>query len=51
MFFDHNMNTRSKNMASVYSLRSLPDAPMPTPVSWAELRYGYPADFTVNTVP
>ncbi len=51
VFFDHNMNTRGKNMASVYSLRPLPGAPVSTPVSWAELPDVYPTDFTIDTVP
>ena len=51
VFFDHNMNTRGKNMASIYSLRPLPGAPVSTPVSWEELPHVYPADFTIETAP
>ena len=51
IFFDHNQNSRGKNMASVYSLRPLPGAPVSTPVRWDELERVYPTDFTIDTVP
>ena len=51
IFLDHNQNTRSKNMASVYSLRPAPDAPVSTPIRWDELDHIYPTDFTIGTVP
>ena len=51
IFLDHNQNTRSKNMVSVYSLRPAPDAPVSTPIRWDELDHIYPTDFTVGTVP
>ena len=51
IFLDHNQNVRSKNMASIYSLRPLPDAPVSTPLHWDELDDVYPTDFTMNTVP
>ena len=51
IFFDHNQNSRGKNMASVYSLRPLPGAPVSTPVRWDELEQVYPTDFTIDTVP
>ena len=51
IFLDHNQNTRSKNMASVYSLRPLPGAPVSTPLRWDELNDIYPTDFTMRTVP
>ena len=51
IFLDHNQNTRSKNMASIYSLRPLPGAPVSTPLSWEELDGVYPTDFTIDTVP
>ena len=40
IFFDHNQNSRGKNMASIYSLRPLPGAPVSTPVRWDELERG-----------
>ena len=51
VFFDHNQNSRGKNMASIYSLRPLPGAPVSTPVRWDELEQVYPTDFTIDTVP
>ena len=51
VFLDHNQNSRGKNMASVYSLRPLPGAPVSTPVRWDELERVYPTDFTIDTVP
>ena len=51
IFLDHNQNTRSKNMASIYSLRPLPGAPVSTPLRWDELDTVYPTDFTIDTVP
>ena len=51
IFLDHNQNTRSKNMASVYSLRPLPGAPVSTPLRWDELNDVYPTEFTIRTVP
>ena len=51
IFLDHNQNTRGKNMASVYSIRPAPGAPVSTPVLWEELSEIYPTDFTIDTVP
>ena len=51
IFLDHNQNVRGKNMASVYSLRPLPGAPVSTPLRWDELDEVYPTDFTIDTLP
>ncbi len=51
IFLDHNQNVRGKNMASVYSLRPLPGAPVSTPLHWNELGKVYPTEFTIDTVP
>ena len=51
IFLDHNQNVRTKNMASIYSLRPAPNAPVSTPLRWEELDRVYPTDFTVRTVP
>jgi bifunctional non-homologous end joining protein LigD len=51
IFFDHNMNTRGKNMASVYSLRPALGAPASVPVTWEELKDIYPPDFNIETTP
>ena len=51
IFLDHNQNVRGKNMASVYSLRPMPGAPVSTPVEWGELDKVYPTAFNIDTVP
>ena len=51
VFLDHNQNVRSKNMASIYSLRPLARGPVSTPLRWDELDRVYPTDFTIETVP
>ena len=51
IFLDHNQNVMSKNMASIYSLRPLPGAPVSTPVRWDELEDVYPTQFTIESVP
>ena len=51
IFLDHNQNVRGKNMASIYSMRPLPGAPVSTPVRWDELGDVYPTDFTFEMVP
>ncbi len=51
VFLDHNQNVRSKNMASIYSLRPLAGAPVSTPLRWEELGNVYPTDFTIESVP
>ena len=51
IFLDHNQNVRGKNMASIYSLRPLPGAPVSTPLRWTELEDVYPTMFTIDTVP
>ncbi len=49
IFLDHNMNVMGKNMASVYSLRPLPGAPVSVPLRWDELPDVYPSDFNIDT--
>ena len=50
IFLDHNMNVMGKNMASVYSLRPLPGAPVSVPLRWDELPDVYPSEFNIDTV-
>ena len=50
IFLDHNQNVRTKNMASIYSLRPAPNAPVSMPLRWEELDRVYPTDFTVRSV-
>jgi DNA ligase D-like protein (predicted polymerase) len=37
IFVDYNQNCRDRTIASAYSLRPLPGAPVSTPLSWADL--------------
>lgn len=51
VFLDHNMNARSKSLASIYSPRTSIEAAVSTPLDWEELQKIYPNDFTIDTVP
>lgn len=51
VFVDFNQACRDRTIASAYSPRPLPGAPVSMPVTWAELPSVTPADFTVLTVP
>ena len=52
IFVDYNQNTRDRTIASAYSLRPLPGAPVSTPVTWEELAtLQDPRAFNLFTVP
>jgi len=51
VFVDFNQTNRDRTIASAYSPRPLPHAPVSTPVTWAELDDVDPAELTVRTVP
>jgi len=51
VFFDHNQNVRGKTLASIYSPRPLPEAPVSMPLRWDELSDAYPSDFTILSAP
>jgi DNA primase len=52
VFVDFNQNCRDRTIASAYSLRPLPGAPVSTPMTWAELaEVRDPAEFNLFTVP
>jgi DNA ligase D-like protein (predicted polymerase) len=49
IFLDFNQNARDRTIASAYSIRSKPHAPVSMPVRWDELDDIAPEDFTVRT--
>ncbi|MGZ4427532.1 MAG: DNA polymerase domain-containing protein [Nocardioidaceae bacterium] len=52
IFVDYNQNARDRTIASAYSLRPLPGAPVSTPVTWEELAtVEDPRVFNLHTVP
>jgi len=51
IFVDYNQNARDRTIASAYSLRPLPGAPVSTPVEWDELPGLDPRSFNLRTVP
>jgi bifunctional non-homologous end joining protein LigD len=51
VFVDFNQANRDRTIASAYSPRPLPGAPVSMPVAWERLREVSPGDFTVRTVP
>jgi bifunctional non-homologous end joining protein LigD len=50
VFLDYNQNTRGKTLATAYSSRALPGAPVSMPVRWEDLDHVYPAEFTLTSV-
>lgn len=52
VFVDYNQNARDRTIASAYSARARPWAPVSTPLTWDELASGIdPRELTVRTVP
>src|SRR5581483_9794074 len=51
IFIDYNQNARDRTIASAYSVRPRPGAPVSAPVSWEELDDVKPEQFTVVTMP
>ena len=51
VFADYNQNLRDRTMASAYSVRAKPEAPVSAPVTWDELGDCEPEDFTIATMP
>ena len=51
VFLDYNQNAKDRTVASVYSVRPLPDARVSMPVSWAEVPTVEAEGFTLATVP
>src|SRR5436190_203407 len=51
IFIDYNQNARDRTIASAYSVRPKPGAPVSAPVTWDELVHVAPEEFTVATMP
>jgi DNA ligase D-like protein (predicted polymerase) len=52
IFVDYNQNCRDRTIASAYSLRPIPGAPVSMPMTWEELAtLTSPAEFNLFTVP
>jgi DNA ligase D len=51
IFVDYNQNARDRTIASAYSVRPKPGAPVSAPLAWEELEQAQPDDFTVTTMP
>jgi bifunctional non-homologous end joining protein LigD len=50
VFIDHNQNVAGKTIASVYSVRPRPGAPVSTPLLWEEVEEVDPGAFTIATI-
>jgi len=50
VFIDHNQNVGGKTIASVYSVRPRPGAPVSAPFLWSELEAVRPDYFTIATI-
>jgi DNA ligase D len=51
IFLDYNQNARDRTIASGYSVRGFPWAPVSAPVTWEELPDVEMRDFTIATMP
>jgi DNA ligase D len=51
IFIDFNQNARDRTIASAYSIRAKPGAPVSAPLHWDEVPEVRPEDFTVATMP
>ncbi len=51
VFIDYNQNARDRTIASVYSVRAVPDARVSCALDWDEVAAVEPAELTLRTVP
>jgi DNA ligase D len=51
IFVDYNQTARDRTIASAYSVRPFPHAPVSAPLRWEELAEVAPADFDLVTMP
>jgi hypothetical protein len=51
VFVDYNQNAKDRTVASAYSVRPKPHAPVSAPLSWEEVDSCDPGDFSLATMP
>ncbi|WP_182444583.1 non-homologous end-joining DNA ligase [Streptacidiphilus sp. PB12-B1b] len=51
IFVDYNQMARDRTIASAYSVRAFPHAPVSAPLRWEELDSAHPRDFDLATMP
>ncbi|MBZ4323298.1 non-homologous end-joining DNA ligase [Streptomyces huiliensis] len=51
IFVDYNQTARDRTIASAYSVRPRPHAPVSAPLRWEELESAVPEDFDITTMP
>lgn len=52
IYLDYLQNNRGQTLASVYSVRPKPEAPVSTPLEWSEVTKSLkPTDFTIKNIP
>jgi len=51
VFVDYNQNAKDRTVASAYSVRPKPGAPVSAPLAWDEVDNCDPGDFTLATMP
>jgi DNA ligase D-like protein (predicted polymerase) len=51
VFVDYNQNAKDRTVASAYSVRPKPEAPVSAPLTWEEVPTAEPGDFTLSTMP
>jgi bifunctional non-homologous end joining protein LigD len=52
IYLDFRQNVKGKTLASAYSVRARPGAPVSAPLEWSEIRIGLrPSDFNIRNMP
>ncbi|MFE0170820.1 non-homologous end-joining DNA ligase [Streptomyces sp. NPDC059002] len=51
VFVDYNQTARDRTIASAYSVRARPHAPVSAPLRWTEVDDAVPEDFDIGTMP
>ncbi|WNI26797.1 non-homologous end-joining DNA ligase [Streptomyces sp. ITFR-16] len=51
IFVDYNQTARDRTIASAYSVRPFPHAPVSAPLRWEEIEDAEPRDFDIRTMP